>query len=443
MQPHPERFATRPPGPQEATPLTSISETELRRAFAILVTINIVSANQLTVAPAAPATSLSLSYTKTTGAAASVGLAVSSAVVGNTTPFFLVNQSSLPAWLTTTLQTGALAPKTVIFNTTTLTESLAPGIYTAVIYLQVSGWQDTPVTLKLQVTNKAPSLSITTAAGSGATTVNIPYVWGSTTPPTTTVTALSTDSPISYVITSGGPLMPTVSAAQSSGLAYSFGSNIIVTFNPAVYQAAQPGTTISGTLTFTYGSPASVIVVTINLKVLSAAATLSSIYPASLPTASAGSSTVTLLGSGFVAGQTRVGIVVNGILTTDSNLSSVVNGPGNITLTITVPTSPDCPNLPFSPSVPCAPSIVVGGPVFLGVVNGTGTTPTGFATLQIGSQPIIQVNYQLVFIHPGDSPRASDFCGVRHHQYFRRQFLRGRKPRDLYDQLLQLHNPGE
>ena len=134
-------------------------------------------------------------------------------------------------------------------------------------------------------------------------------------------------------------------------------------------------------------------VVTINLHVASASALLSSIFPASIPTATTGTATITLNGTGFVKSSdataaTRVGIVSAGALNPDNNLSWVVNSPTNITLTITVPTGSDC-NIPMSPTVPCAG--VIGGPVYLGVVNGTqNLAPTGTATLIIGSFPIIQ-----------------------------------------------------
>ncbi len=361
--------------------------------FLVPITVNIVAPGILSVAPIAPATSFSLSYVKTTGTVQTIGANVTSTSIPVPTPFFVVNTNGI-SWLSASPVSGS-APLAVHFSTTTSTDSLAPGTYTATVKFQVSGYADTPVTVTLLVTNKPAMLSVTTAAGAGATTVNLNWALGSP-PPTTTITALSTDSPIAYSTKSAGPLAPIVQADEASGLAYSFGTNIGIAFNPLLFASAAPGTTLSGTVTFTWGTPVSVTVVTINLHVVSPGAALTSIFPASTPTATTGTAVITLIGSGFVKSSdstlaTRVGIVSNGTLITDNNLSWVVNPPSNIVLTITVPgaSQPDCPNLPFSPTVLCAG--VIGGPVYLGVANGTGTTAaTGTATLIIGSNPIIQ-----------------------------------------------------
>src|ERR1019366_3343720 len=104
--------------------------------------------------------------------------------------------------------------------------------------------------------------------------------------PPPVITAQSTDTPIAYSLTTGGTLAPIVS--QSSGLAYSFGTQIGVTFNPLIFAAASPNSVLTGTVTFTWGSPASPIVVTFNISVVSPGATVNGLNPASLPTAAPG-----------------------------------------------------------------------------------------------------------------------------------------------------------
>jgi uncharacterized protein (TIGR03437 family) len=209
--------------------------------------------------------------------------------------------------------------------------------------------------------------------------------------PTAFITAVSSDSPISYKATTGGSLGPIVNPAQVSGLAYSFGTQIGVSFNPLIFAAAQPGSVLTGTVTLTWGSPASTIVVTFNVSVLSPGATVSGLSPASLPTASPGQTfSVVLTGTGFVPStdpsqKTKVGVVVAGALVVDTNIAANVINPSNIILTITVPVVPDA-NLPFAPSG-------TGGSVLLGICNPAGTTcsiPSGSATLTIGNGPIIQ-----------------------------------------------------
>ena len=326
------------------------------QSTAVAVTISVVANSPLTLAPA----SISLSHVKGSGTAQTQNVSVTSSGSGT---YFTVNTITLPIWLTVN-STYAFAPASLTFSTTSVADTMPPGTYSATVYLQVYGSGDLAMPVTLFVTNSAPKLSI-----SSANPLAITWVQGSA-PPTATITAISSDSPIPYSITTGGNLAPIVSAAQLSGLAYSFGTNIAVTFPAQIYQTALPGTVITGTVSLTWGNPASITVVTINLTVASPGATLSSLSPATIPTAvSPASFQVVLTGGGFVGGSnpaltTKVGIVVGGVMgepmIADSNLSlpNVVN-PSNMIVTITVPTSADA-LLPFAPG---GVNGVIGGQV--------------------------------------------------------------------------------
>jgi uncharacterized protein (TIGR03437 family) len=364
----------------------------------ILVTLAVLNPSPLTATPS-PA---SLSYTKGSGSAGHVDVTVTA----SSASFFTVDTTSLPIWLTVDSTTGT-TPKSIRFSTTNISDTLAPGTYSGSVRLKVSGFGDLAVPVSLLVTNPAPRLSL--AEG---TTRNVSWVVGQNIP-SLIITAVSSDSPIPYTITTGGTLSPNVSASMLQGLAYSFGTPIPVTFNPLVFAAAQPGQVLTGTVTFTWGSPAATIVVTISVAVQSAGATVTAITPASVPTAASGQVfNVVLSGSGFVPSsdptqKTRVGIVTGGVITTDTNISAnVVNG-SNIILTITVPVVADG-NLPFAPSG-------AGGSVTLGVCNPLGATcsiPTGTATLAIGTNPIIQsVTSASSFqqVNPGSQPNVAPF----------------------------------
>jgi uncharacterized protein (TIGR03437 family) len=343
----------------------------------ITVVLNIVGPSPLTFTPSAP----SLTYVKGSGTAGKATVTFNSS--SNPKPFFTVNTGSLPSWLVADSYSGN-APKSITFSSNTLADSLAPGTYTANVAISVSGSADLIVPFSMLVTNKAPSLTVQEGI-----TRNISWVQGSSLP-TPYVTAVSSDSPIPYTVTTGGTLQPTVSSAQQSGLAYSFGTQIAVTFNAAVFASAQPGNVLTGTVSLSWGTPASTIVVTFNVTVQSAGATVTGISPAGLPTAAAGQTfQVVLTGSGFVPGtdptqKTKVGIVINGALVPDTNLSSNVSNSSNMIVTVTVPSNADA-NLPFSPTG-------TGGLVTLGVcnpVNGTCTIPTGQVSLTIGNNPIV------------------------------------------------------
>ncbi|MCU1328045.1 MAG: Ig family protein [Bryobacterales bacterium] len=344
----------------------------------LAVTLQVVPPSLLVATPS-PA---SLTYVKGSGTAGYVDVRVTSATTP--APFFSVSTASLPIWLTVDSTTGTV-PKSIRFSTTSVCDTLAPGTYSATVYIKVSGSADLAVPISLLVNNKAPRLSV--AEG---TTRNISWTIG-TALPTAFITAVSSDSPISYKATTGGSLGPIVPTAQQSGLAYSFGTQIGVSFNPLIFAAAQPGSVLTGTVTLTWGSPASTIVVTFNVSILSPGATVSGLSPASLPTAAPGQTfTVVLTGTGFVPStdpsqKTKVGIMTGGALVVDTNIAANVVNPSNIILTITVPVVPDA-NLPFAPSG-------TGGAVVFGICNPAGTTcslPSGTATLTIGSGPIIQ-----------------------------------------------------
>lgn len=344
----------------------------------VVISLQIVPPTPLTYLPAVP----SLTYVRGSGNAGKVDITISS--TNNPAPFFSVNTASLPIWLTVD-STNGTAPKSLRFTSTSVCDTLAPGTYTASILVRVSGYADLAVPVTLQLNNKAPKLSV--AEG---TTRSISWTLGASLP-TPIITAVSSDSPISYSSTSGGTLAPIVNAAQQSGLAYSFGTPINVTFNPLVFAAATPGNTLTGTVTLTWGTPASTIVVTFNILVLSPGATVTGLTPASLPTANSGQVfTVVLTGTGFVtstdpAQKTKVGVVVGGSIVSDTNIAVNVVNPSNIILTITVPAVADA-YLPFAVAG-------TGGSVPLGICNPTGgscSIPSGTATLTIGGGPIVQ-----------------------------------------------------
>ena len=366
----------------------------------IVVTLQVLPPTPITAAPASPR----LTYVKNSGGPGYVDVTLTSSTVP--APFFTVDTSTLPIWLTVDFTSGR-TPKALRFSSTAVSDNLPPGTYNASIAIKVSGSGDLTVPISILLTNTAPKLTVAEGI-----TRNIFWTIGSAAP-TAVVTAVSTDSPISYSATTGGTLAPALSASQRSGLAYSFGTQMGITFDPTVLGSAAPGTVLTGTVTLTWGSPAATTVITFNLTVLSPGATLSGISPASLPTAASGQSfTLALSGGGFVASpdpavRTRVAIVVSGVMVNDNNISWTVVNPSNILLTINVPVAAD-PYLPFSTSG-------AGGTVTIGVCSPAGaacTTPSGTAQLTIGNGPIIQVvtsASSFVQVSPGVTPSVAPY----------------------------------
>jgi uncharacterized protein (TIGR03437 family) len=344
----------------------------------IPITIEVGLVNTTTTV--APATT-SLSYTK-----GSLNYVAGTANVINSTPasFFTVDPSTLPLWLNVN-NTSGTAPvsggsMSVAFIPTVGAETLALGTYTANVHLKFSGELDTVIPVTLLVKNLTASLSVAEGI-----TRNINWTLG-TPLPTLVITPVSTDSAIDYAITTNPEtLSPQLTA--TTGIAYSFGSAPIpVTFTQAVFGAAAPGTTLTGTVTFT-PTTGTAVTVTINVLVKSPGAVITSISPTALPTATSGSFTVVLSGSGFVSTGvnlvTKAGIVSSGSIVSDYFVVPTVINSTTISLAITVPSSND-PYLPFSG---------VGGAVTFGVCNpggGNCSTPASTIVLTLGVNPIVQ-----------------------------------------------------
>ena len=343
----------------------------------IPVTLRVIAPTPLTALP----TSAALTYVKGSGTAGRADVVIGAS---SGTPFFTVDTTTLPIWLTVDSVNGS-APRSLRFSSTTVADTLAAGTYSATVRLKVANFGDLTLPVTLSVNNPAPKLTV-----SEGTTRNISWVVGQALP-TLLITAVSSDSPIPYTLVTGGKLAPIVASSLQSGLAYSFGTPIPVTFDQLLFASAVPGNVLTGTATLTWGSPAQTIVVTINVTVQSAGATMSGISPGSLPTAASGTTfTAVLTGSGFITGtdptlRTKVGIVSTGVLVTNTNITSTVVNGSNIILTIIVPAVADAA-LPFSPTG-------AGGSVVIGIcnpVNGVCSTPSGQATLSIGNNPIVQ-----------------------------------------------------
>lgn len=341
------------------------------RVVPVTIEIGAAAAISASVSPVA------LSYTTGSGTYTPVTTNISASPA----VFFSVDQTTLPLWLNVSPSSGTTtSPVTLSFVPTAGVQTLAVGSYSANVHLKVSGDLDFVLPVSLAVKNPAATMSVVEG-----TTRSINWTLGSALP-NLVITPVSSDAPIAYTVsTTAGSLSPQVSA--TSGIAYSFGSPISVSFLQAIFGAAAPGATLTGSVTITPASGSPITVnITVNVKAPGAAVTSAS--PAALPTASSGTFTVVLSGAGFVVSNdptvaTKVGVVNSGLIVSDSNIASTVVNSTSIVLTITAPSTSD-PYLPFSGN---------GGTVTLGVCNPQGSncsTPTGTVSIVIGVNPIVQ-----------------------------------------------------
>ncbi len=347
----------------------------------------------LVVATASPLSALnpvSLTYVKGSGSPGTAIISVKSTATPS--PFFTLDTTTLPTWLTATPTTGTAttAGANLTLTTTSVCDSLAPGSYTATVHFKVSGSFDKTLSVSLFLNTGAPTLTV---SGSLLRTAN--WTLG-TALPTFVITAVSSDSPISYKTSTSGPLQPIVASNEQEGLAYSFGTPINVSFPAAVFAAAQPGQVLTGTVTITWGSSGSTIVVSFSVTVEAPGATVTSLSPGTLPASPTGTTfTVTILGTGFVTStsasqKTRVGFVATnagGNLISDAAITNVnVVSASEIIVTIVAPTAGTDNYLQFNTTT--------NATSYLAVCNPAVATPcpaaSGWAQLTISAGPLIQ-----------------------------------------------------
>jgi len=369
------------------------------------VIVEIVGPAQLTLSPLADGVSTTpalLAYTKGQAGIASTTVTVKS------TPnlYFTVDTTSLPNWLTVNYTNGqaTAAGFPLIFTVTKVADTLTPGTYPGVgtpqqVFLNVAGYATTTVYISLTVQNTAPNLTV--AEGMARN-----LVWSAGPLPTATITAVSSGAAIPFTLSTTNPATngANPSAVSASNVAFSFGTAIDVTFDPLAFAGAQPGSTLSGTVTLNWTGVAIPVVFNISIQAPSSKAILTGITPPNLPSGPPGTTfNVMLYGSGFVSSTdptlaTTVGVVSSGVLKTDANIGvTVVNG-STISLVITVPAL-----LPVDALLPFATANSI---VSLGVCNPGGTTcttATGTLPLTIGAGPTIQ---------PGGVTSASTFVSV-------------------------------
>jgi len=362
--------------PANGTPWNSVS---------IQVTLQVVTNSPLTATPQ----TLALTYRK--GGPAATGTIAVTSNSPSGSYFTVIGISGLGAYITADTASGT-APKSpgtrnITFSTTSLNDTLSPGTSTYTIALHVAGSADYPIYVKVTVNDAAPVLSV--AEG---TTRSI--TWDpSTSVPSPVVTLVSSDTPIAYTITG---MTGIVAGPTTGGLAFSYGTQINVLFNQAVFQSASPGQTLNGTLTVSGGGTS--IPITFNVLVTSAStqANLGAISPGNLPTGTAGQVfTLNLYGSGFISSTTANYTTIVGLASSTSAanfnshepaISSVkVLNSSTIVMTLTVPlTGSDLAGgglVNFN-----APSSV-----YIGVCNpnGSNCTPSSAMLLSIGNGPNI------------------------------------------------------
>jgi uncharacterized protein (TIGR03437 family) len=322
-------------------------------------------------------------------------------VTASSPTIFDIDPTTVPYWLSLSVMGGTTPNVAITFQANTATEALPVGDYLASIGFKVSGFANFVVPVSLAVTNGVNTLSV--AQGS---TIPITWIYGSAAP-TTTLTIVSSAQPASFTVATANTTTSTtenipatwISSSAPSGIAYTFGTPITISFLSDVLNNAAIGASLTGTVTITGGS-GSPIVVTITITVGEPPATVTGIFPGQAAPSTTTPLAVVITGTGFTSSATTCtpavcgsktavtinyaasnagagGAVAIGTLVSSGNPINVVNP---TTMILTIPAM-DVQGTPGN--------VLAAGTITLSITNGLSGETAQTVALTITSSPII------------------------------------------------------
>lgn len=283
----------------------------------------------------AAATAVTITYTQpsTPGAAVTDTLTATTAAT-----FFNVVTSTVPSWLTVT-QTGTAgtgltgsAGATISFQANAVAATMEPGTYSASV--QFTSAMTTNPTIVVTLAVKAAPAKFICAPTAANPAIQV-WTPGSSTGVTVDIVCSSSGEPISFSVALGGTIGTASTANLASGIAYSWGTTVVVTVPLSFLLPTQIGTPLAGTVTLTpnNGDPVVVIPLTINITV--AAPSITGYSVSELPVDLNADHSVVVTGTNFLAGTTQVQARVH---TGSYNLLDsghyVITGPSTMIVTL-------------------------------------------------------------------------------------------------------------
>lgn len=336
--------------------------------------VPLVAAGVLQAQTASPLTSdhtsVSLSWILGTGD----GSPVSPKIIASSSTYFTIDPTTVPFWLTLGAMSGtAVSGGTAVsFDAnSTVTPTLSVGTYSASVHFKVSGDSDFVLPVTLAVSQAAATVSVKEAVSS-AVTIN--WAQGSAYP-TQTLTYVSSGNPVDFTLTpsstttTNGSVANWLGVAHASGVAYSWGTPIALTFLQAAFDTANVGDTLTGQVIVTPADGASAVTITLTINVTSPPAVITRIFPAETPVQASSpvAINVVITGTGFYNSGSGNATVVKVAGTADSNVTFV----SSTTMIVVIPTS----------------SLGSASAVAIQVQNGSSTASS--TTLNVTANPIV------------------------------------------------------
>ncbi len=374
-----------------------------------------------TLAPTGSPAQLTFTLPSTAGSSVAISLATAAvATAPASSTYYTVDPTTVPIWLsidsmsgtiTSPITAGTVAGTPSVFHlvASPVAASLGVGVYNATVQAEVIGFLPLSIPVTLQIKGSASTLTTTGASALGSATWSV----GATQTPFS-FTIASNNQPIPYTVTlsaltsTGITVASGISLTPTSGLAYTWGSNLTLTLSPLVYAKANAGDVLTATITVNCPTAsATSIVINFQLTVAPPVAAITQLYPSAVAVDTTATDVVNVVisGSGFVPTGTGqiTQVFANGAqIVTGTGLAVNVISSTTITLAITVGSTSY-----FS---------AAGTPLALAVINPNGGTPSapssgsGFANLNVVSTPIIDsVTSASTFIENGASAQFAPY----------------------------------
>jgi uncharacterized protein (TIGR03437 family) len=262
--------------------------------------------------------SVSLNYVKG-GTGAITGSASVSVAANTSNTAFAIDVATVPLWLTVsptsgTASTGGVSVTFTVVNN--IAAGMATGNYSVNVGFAATGYSDLLIPVNFSISNSAPSVTLK----EGTTQIN--GIWAPGSPlPTPTVTPFSSNEPVPFTATCtvvstyagySGTTPCTMnggSAGTASGVAYTWGFPLLVSFDPTLFTAPL-GTQVKVTVAVSpQGSSSLSLAYQYTLQPV--APTITSISPTSTSQIAVGNSLIVLLkGTGFVGPQNLNGSTI-------------------------------------------------------------------------------------------------------------------------------------
>ena len=278
-----------------------MTSRRLRLFGTIIAAMLHTAALQATTTIVATPANVVLTYQKGTGPGAAVPVKIAPSTGTTGTIYWTVNTSTLPTWLVLDKNNGTAGTataSTVNFSAGAFAASLGAGTYTATVGLQSTSLADSTIAVTLTVKSAPAQIA--------ATLTTIPtWTPGDVLPANIKLSVKSVGDPQNFTITTTAtnPATPWFSLAATSGIVYSWGTDIDVTFTKSAFDNATIGKPLAGTIIVK--GPNNTATVIVSITIGAPAVTVTAVLPPKLPKVASGTGTrtISVTGTGFADGM--------------------------------------------------------------------------------------------------------------------------------------------